>query len=384
MKWPVGVLVIALLLAGCSGPRGDDAYEAKHAATATMDAVTGQFDYLLFLGITATEGPLDWALYEDALRGASDPGSSIADTFDQDTPNGVAGDGRVGSWLSTHFVFDEDRQLLGGLYTQYSAQGVSSVYAPFRGPYAGTPGLPALQTHGIASILAMRAQDEASGSALCGIVSSTQPWAVDSEAAAKIAGGRPLMQAHVAAFPEGEFTYYYFPKLDVEPGCPAKLTTPSNYWVVSHVDLDDYLGGGVPTVAEVRIDAATGEVTSEAVRPLYYQAPTSFDLAITGTDPVTPRTAPTIRNASFIVDPLVQALDISVARTVSPELERSASTRLLDPSGRVWDSHVFDDDEHGYRIISPAPGRWTLEYIHQAVQPNGAHEIQIHAVASYT
>ncbi len=379
MKSGLLVLVVALTLSGCASPAISNDVGARDAATASIDAVAGQFDYLLFLGITGTEGPLNWTLYEEALS-TSVLGSSIADAFDQDADNGAAGDGRLGSWLTTHFVFDEDRQLLGGLYTQYSSSGVESVYAPFRGPYAGTPGLPALQQQDLA--LFSRQADE--GPALCGLVSSMDGWDIGSEDAAQIAAQRSLMQAHVAAYPTGEFTYYYFPKLDVEPGCPAELTTRSNYWIISHVDLDEYLEGGIPTMAEVIIDAATGEVIDESVRPLYQQAPTVYDLTIRDQDPMQPRTAPVTRNASFIVDPLVKTLDINVLRVERPDLERAASTRLLDPSGRVWDSHTFDDAEHAYRVTSPTPGRWTLEYIHKALQPNGVHEVEVHAVATYT
>lgn len=381
-----GVLVaLIVLLAGCSGSTHAPTMDGAEASAAAAESVQGRFEYLLYLGTTGTEGPLNWTAYEDALRSADDPGTMIADAFDQDVDNGAAGDGALGSWLTTHFVFDGERRLLGGLYTQTTPDGSSSVYAPFRGPYSGTLALPSLHpdtgTELLAWELTRNMQD--GNTTLCGLTSSNHNLHLTSSDAASIAQGRAVMADHVAAEPDGEFTYYYFPELGVEPGCPAELDVRSNYWIVSHADLDVYLDGGVPTVAEVIIDAATGEVIDEGLRPVFRPAPTVVDHLITIIDPIVPLAGPSEDRVVFPVEPGAVRLDITALRTKAPQLERDGYTRLLDPDGREWGSHPNSRLLHEYAVRDPAAGDWTLEYVSFNVEPNGEHEVHVRGVVHH-
>ncbi len=369
MLRPVAVIAL-LLLAGCSGSTPEPTSEARDAVAASRDAVHDRFDYLLFLGVTGTEGDLDWDRYEAALMAADDPGKMIAEGFDQDVDNGAPADGRLGSWLTTHFVFDEERRLLGGLYTQYTPERIHSVYAPFRGPYAGTLALPMLaQT---------RMAEE---STLCGLLSDTRSWEVDSKEAMAIARERPIMQAHMEMQPAGEFTYYYFPHLDVEPDCPVKMNTESNYWIISHTDLDEYLDGGTPTVAEVRIDAETGLVMDEQVRPIYMRPPTVFNELITYEDDLPGGT--TFTNLTVEIPPGATSFDVFAKRNARPTTELAAETRIIAPHGIEQDSQPFTGGQHGYHFEDPMPGVWTITYYHEPLVP-GEHAVEIRGAISYT
>ncbi len=369
--------VVLLLLAGCSGPTTDDAMGGMAAAKDAADAVAGDFEYLLYLGTTGTEGPLNWTKYEDAMRAAEAPGTHIAEAFDQDVDNGVEGDGALRSWLTTHFVFDSDRRLLGGLYTQTTPDAVESVYAPFRGPYSGTLALPSLQPD-TGMLQLMKSQNPGSGNTtLCGLVSHRDDLHIDSTEAAQIAMGRSIMQAHVEADPAGEFTYNYFPKLDVEPGCPAELTVRSNYWTITHVDLDTYLDGGVPSMAEVVVDASTGAVLDEGVRPLYQPAPTLIEQVIHIVDPLVPGTRPSEGAVPMEVPPGATSLDVSVHRTMAPTYEREGYTRLMAPDGREWGVQP-PSGLRQYSVRDPMPGTWTLEYVSYAVPSE--HELLVRGV----
>ncbi len=379
-----GVLVaLIVLLAGCSGSAHQGTMDGAEASAAAADAVAGRFEYLLYLGTTGTEGPLNWTAYEDAMRAAADPGTMIADAFDQDVDNGDAGDGVLGSWLSTHFVFDGERRLLGGLYTQTTTEGSKSVYAPFRGPYSGTLALPSLHAGTGAKLLAFEMMQNSQGNTtLCGLTSQAD-IRIDSATAADIAMQRTVMQEHVANEPNGEFTYYYFPQLGVEANCPATLDVTSNYWIVSHADLDVYLDGGVPTVAEVIIDAATGEVIDEGLRPVFRPAPTVVDHLIAIQDPLLPAGGPSEDRVMFPVEEGAARLDVTALRTQSPQMERDGYTRLLDPNGLEWGSHPNSRLLHEYAVRDPAPGEWSLEYVSFSLEPNGQHEVHVRGVVHH-
>lgn len=399
MKW---LLVCALLvLAGCSGSSDSATSGGLQAASSSDASAQGGYDYALFLGLTGTEGDLNWTAYEDALRDGTDPGATIAEMFDQDVDNGELGDGLLGSWLTTHFIFDEEQQLLGGLYTQYRPDGESlSAFAPFRGPYAGTPELPHQTTQGTphqpapgtphpADPTGTRTawgmlQEMEQEQVLCGLLSSMDDMEVDSHEAARIAAERPIFQEHVADNPDGEYTYYYFPQLGVEEGCAAELTTQSNYWVVSHTDLDAFLTGESASVVEVRVDAATGEVLDETVRPLFERPPLRFEHVLTVEDPMVPQTRSHVHNITVLVTERVERLRIDVLQTERPEGVIDPSTRLRDPAGRILETRSLADPSHTYTVRDAMPGTWKVEYVYQSLKPEGGHTIEATSILSFS
>ncbi len=382
------VIVLLLPLAGCFGADPPDTVEAHAAVAASQKAVDAEFEYSLFLGVTGTEGPLDWQAYEEDLMQQGGQPARFAETFDQDMDHGRMGDGRLGAWVTTHFAYDEERRLLGGLYTQAMADGsLHRLFAAYTGPYQGTASFASLSPETAAFdetldwIQAWQREQE-DAQVLCALVTHTDDWNLSSSQAAKAALATKAFGEHIKEFPEGELTYYYFPQLDVEEGCPATISTPSNHWIVFHTDLDDYLdGGAMPTVATARIDAASGEVLYVGVEPLALRVPTIIDTVIEATDGVA---------EGFLVHSLeipvygeASRLQLQALRQTSPLLLQADETLLRDPSGVPVDRADFANALHQYLVDDPAAGTWTFEYRYQGVAP-GDHVVEVRGSVLYS
>lgn len=389
------VIVLALpALAGCLGGDAPETSDATDAVRTSHSEADRRYEYVLFLGVTGTEGDLDWALYEDALNGSASPGPAIAHAFDQDRPYGSFADGRLGSWLTTHFAYDEDRRLIGGLYTQILADGTrDAVFASFKGPYAGTTALPELQqaqaafAHQLAAPAPLGTLDggDPEESVLCTLKTQTDDWDIDSRRAAEIAVEVPEFRTHLEKYPEGEVTYHYFPGLGVEEGCPATLGASGNHWTIYHTDLDAYLDGDVPapTAARVKIDAASGEVMDVDVGPLYIRPPLLLETVIESHDPVVPRNGPVAHNVTVPVEPGAHRLELTAYRTEWPEPLFDDETVLRMPDGRIHERTPFDQSLHRYVVDGPAAGEWSLEYRYRSMASDGAHTVEVHGLVQY-
>lgn len=393
MPWPrscvmrAWIVLLLLPLAGCLGSNTDTTVEAADAYGDVRGTVEREFDYSLFLGITGTEGPLDWAAYEDDLRAHGGQGERFADAFDQDVQNGAFGDGRLGAWVTTHFAYDEDRRLLGGLFTQVAADGAKkALFAPFTGPYAGTPAFATAEGRAMApSLVDFRVAQQQSEAVLCALITTTEDWRVSSSAAAKAALATQTMQEHMERFPGGELTYYYFPKLAVEDGCPATLETPSNYWTVLHTDLDQYLDPSqpIPTVARIRIDAENGKVVAAEVVPLAIRAPQLVDELLEITDPLLPRGYVT-HTVDVEVKQGATLLDLQAYRRAKPAHMLDEKTALRAPDGRIMQSTDFSQALHQYVVEDPDEGTWRFEYTYRSASPQGQHLVELHGAVIYS
>ncbi len=408
-------LLLLPLLAGCLGHDAPDTTSAATAFEGSDAAARERFSYTLFLGITGTEGPLDWARYEAALASTGGPGSKLAEGFDQDVPNGALGDGKLGSWLTTHFAYDEENRLIGGYYTQTLADGTRHhVFAPFTGPYAGTTDLPDM-IHGrqtptgtalmaqLAPILPTLAavadtvhtngrtaanepeSDTDSDPVLCALRTHTDQWNISSEDAAAIAMADPEFQQHQSNLPGGELSYYYFPSLAVEEGCPVELDVPDNFWAISYTDLDTFLDPEVasPPLYTLVIDAENGHINERRVLPLVLRPPVLIDAVLSATDPVVPATRTQTHTLPILVEEHASRLELHSYRTEHATYMLHDATRLRDPSGRIIETHGFASALHHYEITDPEPGEWRLEYRYQSLTPNGQHKLEVQGAVSY-
>lgn len=384
-------LVFLLLpLAGCLGGTDDDTSQARMAYDLSQSAVDRKYEYSLFLGVTGTEGTLDWAAYEEDLRAQGGQGARLANAFDQDVPNGRFGDGRLGAWVTTHFAYDEDERLLGGLFTQVTSDGERrGLFAPFTGPYSGTTAfvsaqrLAMHQALGADTLIALQEAQE--NPVLCALRTAVDAWDVSSADAARIALDTQAMQDHMARYPEGELTYYYFPRLTVEDGCPATLDVPSNHWIVFHTDLDTYLDPDqdMPSVAKVTIDAQSGDVRAIVTEPLALRAPHLLDTLIEAKDPLLPD-GWQVESVDIPVETGADILEIQSFRRLRPAHEVDAETLLRAPDGRPIARQSFDTPLHHYAIEDPQPGTWVFEYRHHSLTPGGEHAVELHGAVVYS
>lgn len=396
------MLLLAPLLAGCLGGDEPETTGAREAFEVADAAARQRFEYTLFLGITGTEGPLDWGRYEAALNTTAGPGPSLARAFDQDSPYGEMGDGRLGSWLATHFAYDEEERLVGGLYTQVLADGSRrAALAQFSGPYAGTTALPGMlhaqdvrgaATQGSLPVLdalgrfqaeaGARAADE---SVLCALQTHTDGWGLSSADAAAVALADAEFRRHVEALPGGELTYYYFPGLAVDEDCPVELDVPDNFWSVSYTDLDAFLDPTTPSppLYSLRIDAADGSIGERSLSPLVLRPPTLVSHTLTATDPAVPTTDHHSRTLTIPVDAHASDLRLQVHRTDRAPQTLDDSTRLRDPLGRIIDRTDFQSALHRYEVADPEPGDWVLEYRYRSLTPNGEHALEVHGAVTY-
>lgn len=372
MRWLVLLLVP---LAGCMGS-GDNADGlARVAYGISQDAVDDRYEYALFLGITGTEGDLDWQAYEADLMAQGGQGAKLAEVFDQDVDNGAFGDGRLGAWMTTHFAYDGERRLVGGLFSQILEDGSrKAMLAPFTGPYQGTP-----STAQAALPLALRLQE--ADPILCTLLTDTQDWKLSSSQAAAIALEDPQMQAHMEAYPDGELTYFYFPRLSVDSDCPETLNATSNHWTVMHTDLDRYLAGERPTMAQIVIDAANGTVLERSTGPLFIRAPELLDETIRLQDPVIPLAQSHVMEAAVAEGGAL--LEWQVYRTSGPERAVNEQVTLRDPLGRIRDTRAFDVPLHRFVIEDPMEGTWTMEYAYQPVLPLTEHVLELRGAVVY-
>lgn len=410
-------MLMAILFAGCLGQDPPETIGAKPAYDAAAEDADEKFAYSLFLGITGTEGPLDWNRYESVLANASTTGAQLADGLNQNVPNGAFGDGKLGAWLSTHFAYDEDNYLVGSQFTQVLADGTQThVFTPFTGPYAGTTALPNMiqnQHKTTQSTLQfptpwaaaqptldavadhlnqwqLRGTDSEDEipkgeTVLCALRTHTDQWSLSSADAARVALGDPVFRQHMDELKGGELSYYYFPSLAVEEACPAELDVLDNFWAISYTDLDTFLDPKVasPPLYTLIIDAETGKILEKRVLPLVLQPPTILDSEISIEDPLVPTTHKQTHFIEFQVDPNASALELRVTRPQYPTLMLNPDTRLRDPDGRIVEGRSMGQNLHLFDVDAPDPGTWKIEYRYQSLTSQGQHQLALQGIVSY-
>lgn len=379
-------LLLLVPLAGCLGGEPEPGGDARSAYEVSQSAVDDRYEYALFLGVTGTEGDLDWDAYEEDLRAQGGQAARLAEAFDQDVPDEAFGDGELGAWMTTHFAYDSDRRLVGGLFTQVLRDGSrNALLAPFTGPYAGTPTAVSMG-HRLAMTESLSALDQALDAqenepVLCTLLTNVDQWKVSSKQAAAIAQDTPEVQEHMARYPAGELTYFYFPQLAVEDDCPAELDAPSNHWTVFHTDLDAYLAGELPTVAKVVIDAANGTIRETSIGPLLIRAPSLLDETIHIQDP--PVGLRQTHTYTATVEEGATLLEWHLYRTERPARVHNDGVALIDPEGRMLDARAFDVPLQRFLIENPIPGTWRMEYDYQPLVPLGQHTLELRGAVLY-
>lgn len=380
------VVLLLLPLAGClDGPaEGLDAHEAHAIASRGL----GDFEYALFLGIAATEGPVDETAYQAALEGTW---ASLREAFGPAPQDGVVGDGRAAEWITTHYVWDQESDRAGGLFTQVTPSGVQRVFLPFTGVYGGAPATVARTAGGVGGPALLGDLADALGRSdlpdvlaaggdgprLCALETDTDAWALDADAAVRQARGEPSFQEHVAGHPDGQYTYAYMPALSVDPAC-SDAALEGNRWTVQHTDLDGHLAGPGGMAAQVRVDADDGTVLEAGLVRLSLPTVRFVEGRLDIQDPLVPLDEQ-VHAFSFPVEEGTTRLDLHAIRREVPDAMREASTRLVDPEGKVRSTAAFGSPIHQHAVEAPGEGTWRLEYVYEATMPRGEHRVDVFA-----